>query len=108
MFCVDVRTVGFAVSFRSCRAIQGVFLLLAMLCSYLVSDTWSLPSLSRSTGDGLVVTSYVPRGGVIQTVDYNAALDGYLQINILGDSPTICPVVLAKDPHHGPPTGGSW
>ena len=46
---VDVRTVGFAVSFRSCRAIQGGFLLLAMLCSYLVSDTWSLPSLSRST-----------------------------------------------------------
>ena len=45
----DVRTVGFAVSFRSCRAIQGGFLLLAMLCSYLVSDTWSLPSLSRST-----------------------------------------------------------
>jgi len=41
--------VGFAVSFRSCRAIQGGFLLLAMLCSYLVSDTWSLPSLSRST-----------------------------------------------------------
>ena len=28
---VDVRTVGFAVSFRSCRAIQGEFLLLAML-----------------------------------------------------------------------------
>jgi len=26
-----------------------VALLLAMLCSYLVSDTWSLPSLSRST-----------------------------------------------------------
>jgi len=25
--------VGFAVSFRSCRAIQGGFLLLAMLCS---------------------------------------------------------------------------
>jgi len=46
---VDVRTVGFAVSFRSCRAIQGGFLLLAMLCSYLVNDTWSLPSLSRST-----------------------------------------------------------
>ena len=53
---VDVRTVGFAVSFRSCRAIQGGFLLLAMLCSYLVSDTWSLPSLSRSTGYGLVIT----------------------------------------------------
>ena len=49
---VDVRTVGFAVSFRSCRAIQGGFLLLAMLCSYLVNDTWSLPSLSRSTGMG--------------------------------------------------------
>jgi len=47
---VHVRTVGFAVSFRSCRAIQGGFLLLAMLCSYLVSDTWPLPSLSRSTG----------------------------------------------------------
>jgi len=46
---VDVRTVGFAVFFRSCRAIQGGFLLLAMLCSYLVNDTWSLPSLSRST-----------------------------------------------------------
>jgi len=30
---VDVRTVGFVVSFRSCRAIQGGFLLLAMLCS---------------------------------------------------------------------------
>ena len=37
-------------STRSCRAIQGGFLLLAMLCSYLVSDTWPLPSLSRSTG----------------------------------------------------------
>ena len=34
---------------RSCRAIQGGFLLLAMLVSYLVNDTWSLPSLSRST-----------------------------------------------------------
>ena len=43
-------------STRSCRAIQGGFLLLAMLCSYLVSDTWPLPSLSRSTGYGLVVT----------------------------------------------------
>jgi len=41
--------VGFAGSFRSCRAIQGGFLLLAMLVSYLVNDTWSLPSLSRST-----------------------------------------------------------
>ena len=40
---------GFAGSFRSCRAIQGGFLLLAMLVSYLVNDTWSLPSLSRST-----------------------------------------------------------
>jgi hypothetical protein len=48
--------VGFADSFRSCRAIQGGFLLLAMLVSYLVNDTWSLPSLSRSTGYGLVVT----------------------------------------------------
>jgi len=37
-YCADVRTVGFAVSFRSCRAIQGGLLLLAMLCSYLVSD----------------------------------------------------------------------
>ena len=37
------------VSFRSCRAIHGGFLLLAMRCSYLVNDTWSLPSLSRST-----------------------------------------------------------
>ena len=45
----DVRTVGFVLSFRSCRAIQGGFLLLAMLVSYLVNDTWSLPSLSRST-----------------------------------------------------------
>jgi hypothetical protein len=53
---VDVRTVGFVVSFRSCRAIQVGFLLLAMLCSYLVSDTRPLPSLSRSTGYGLVVT----------------------------------------------------
>ena len=34
---------GFAGSFRSCRAIQGGFLLLA------INDTWSLPSLSRST-----------------------------------------------------------
>jgi hypothetical protein len=49
---VDVRTAGFVVSFRSCRAILGGFLLLAMLCSYLVSDTGSLPSLSRSTGCG--------------------------------------------------------
>jgi len=48
--------VGFAGSFGSCRAIQGGFLLLAMLVSYLVNDTWSLPSLSRSTGYGLVVT----------------------------------------------------
>ena len=46
------RAVGFAGSFRSCRAIQGGFLLLAMLVSYLVNDTWSLPSLSRSTGMG--------------------------------------------------------
>ena len=53
---VDVRTVGFVVSFRSCRAIQVGFLLLATLCSYLVSDTRPLPSLSRSTGYGLVVT----------------------------------------------------
>jgi len=30
--------------------------LLAMLVSYLVNDTWSLPSRSRSTGYGLVVT----------------------------------------------------
>jgi len=37
------------VSVRSCRAIHGGFLLLAMRCSYLVNDTWSLPSLSRST-----------------------------------------------------------
>jgi len=44
--------VGFAGSFGSCRAIQGGFLLLAMLVSYLVNDTWSLPSLSRSTGMG--------------------------------------------------------
>ena len=52
VYTVDVRTVGFVVSFRSCRAILGGFLLLAMLCSYLVSDTGSLPSLSRSTGCG--------------------------------------------------------
>jgi len=39
--------VGFAGSFGSCRAIQGGFLLLAMHVSYLVNDTWSLPSLSR-------------------------------------------------------------
>ena len=58
---VDVRTVGFAVSFRSCRAIQGGFLLLAMLCSYLVSDTWSLPSLSRSTTASSV--SFILREG---------------------------------------------
>jgi len=38
--------------FGSCRAIQGGFLLLAMLVSYLVNDTWSLRSLSRSTGMG--------------------------------------------------------
>ena len=44
--------VGFAGSFGSCRAIQGGFLLLAMLLSYFVNDTWSLPSLSRSTGMG--------------------------------------------------------
>ena len=41
--------VGFEGSFRSCRAIQGGFLLLAMLSSYLVSDTWSLPSHSKPT-----------------------------------------------------------
>jgi len=46
---VDMRAVGFAGSFRSCRAIQGGILFLAML-SYLVNDTWSLPSPSRSTG----------------------------------------------------------
>ena len=46
---VRVRFVG---SFRSCRAIQGGFLLLAMLVSYLVNDTWPLPSLPRSTGYG--------------------------------------------------------
>ena len=50
VFFVDVRKVVFVVFIRSCRAIQGGFLLLAMLCSYLVSDTWPLPSLSRSTG----------------------------------------------------------
>ena len=49
---VDMCAVGFAGSFRTCRAIQGGFLLLAMLVSYLVNDTWSLPSLSRSTGMG--------------------------------------------------------
>jgi len=49
---VDMRAMGFAGSFRSCRAIQGGFLLRAMLDSYLVSDTSSLPSLFRSTGMG--------------------------------------------------------
>ena len=29
--------------------------MLAMLVSYLVNDMWSLPSLSRSTGYGLVI-----------------------------------------------------
>jgi len=48
----DVRTVGFVVNFGSCKPIHGGFLLLAMLVSYLVNDTWSLPSLSRSTGVG--------------------------------------------------------
>jgi len=57
---VDVRTVGFAVSFRSCRAIQGGFLLLAMLCFYLVSDTWSLTSLSRSTLTSLAIPGTIP------------------------------------------------
>jgi len=51
--------VGFAGSFRSCRAIQGGFLLLAMLVSYLVNDTWSLPSLSRSTGRDLVTSDQI-------------------------------------------------
>ena len=55
---VDVRTVGFAAIFGSWRAIQGGFLLLAMLCALLlprcslvVSDTWPLghfPSQSFS------------------------------------------------------------
>jgi len=43
-----VRTVGFAVPFRSCRAIQGGFLLMAMLCSYHVSDTWPEQSIANN------------------------------------------------------------
>ena len=46
---VHVRTVGFIVLFRDCRAIQGGALLSATLCSYLVSDTWPLRSPSRLT-----------------------------------------------------------
>ena len=55
---------GFVGSFGSCRAIQGGFLLLAMLVSYLVNDTWSLPSLSRSTArspEPLVQAPSAPR-----------------------------------------------
>jgi len=37
---LNVR-VSLTVSSRSCRAIQGGFRLLAMLCSYLISDSWS-------------------------------------------------------------------
>ena len=42
----DVRTVGFVVNFGSCKPIHGGFLLLAVLCIHLVSDTWPLPSPS--------------------------------------------------------------
>jgi hypothetical protein len=78
---VDVRTVGFAVFFGSCRAIQGGFLLLAMLCSYLVSDTWSLPSLSRSTDRGRTrehsLMSYY--GTRQRTISYELSLYGKLE-----------------------------
>ena len=52
------------VSFRSCRAIHGGFLLLAMRCSYLVNDTWSLPSLSRSTSAQRDVVNLIGMGAV--------------------------------------------
>jgi len=39
-----MRAVGFAGSFESCRATQGGFLLLAMLVSYLVNDTYVVTS----------------------------------------------------------------
>jgi len=52
VYTVDVRTVGFVVSFRSCRAIQGGFLLLVMHCSYLVSEQEpSLYSSAAPKGD---------------------------------------------------------
>ena len=66
---------GFEVSFTSYRAIHGGFLLLAMLCSYLVSDTWSLLSLSRSQQGW--ACSYSPCGDDIQTLDCNVAFDGW-------------------------------
>jgi len=62
-----MRAVVFASgSFRSFRAIQGVILLLLMLTSYLVSDTWSLPCRPRRTGMGPV---WALRGTVLTRRD---------------------------------------
>ena len=45
----DVRTVGFAVFFRSCRAIQGGFLLLAMLRSYSTNTMEEMVAVQSGT-----------------------------------------------------------
>ena len=50
------RSLRLLCSDRGCRAIQARFLSLAILFSYLDSDTWPLPCPSRSGGYGLVVT----------------------------------------------------
>jgi len=71
-----MRPVGSVGSFRSCRAIQEGFLVWVVLSSDLVSHTWSLLGLSRSTGTGSYSnSSYAPCGDELQTVKCNVAFD---------------------------------